>query len=840
MVHTVSRHLQRLPLPFALSGWGLLAAAPVLLWWLGQLRAPALGTSGQFAFVHSCLELFAVVVALLVFTAGYQARFSRRQGTAMLFGAAFLGVALLDMLHLFSYVGMPDALSANTPHKSMLFWLLARTLAALALLAYAALPVLPEPGTRLRRLGLAVMVGLLGAAALTFLRRPDVVAALYREGEGVTRLKTGWEWVLVALGAATLAVLWLRRRQLAREGLAALAFAAALSAVSELFFMHLGQSDQDLSNLAGHGYKVAAYLFLFHATFHEAVQRPIQRLLLQHLREEVTLQSAPDAILWVDAHGFIVMANPATAALTGYAEHELVGENVDIFLPEPLRALHGKQLQSYFAAPHPRAMGKIDLTLLRKDGMQIPVDIALGHWESEDGKGHAIAYVRDLSERKRFEDSLRHQATHDEVTGLPNRWLLRLQLNRALARAQRGGGRVAVLFLDLDHFKGINDSLGHAAGDQLLAMVGMRLGAALRDNDLLARLGGDEFAILMDDFAQADVAIGVAAKLLAALHAPFQLLGKEVYAGGSLGLAFYPDDAADSDTLLRFADLAMYQAKQAGRGRYACYSRDMDRRAHEDMLLHTRLKSALAHGSLHLHYQPQVSMRDGTIVGAEALLRWHDDILGEVAPLRFIAIAESTGLIVPLSEWVLATACRQIAAWDRAGHALPVAVNLSALHFNRPDLVASIGAALAAAGAAAQLLELEITESAALLQPELARAHITALSAMGCRVALDDFGTGYSSLAYLKSLPVTVLKIDRSFVRDVLDDEGSRVITQAIIGLAHNLGMSLVAEGVETEAQRDFLQRQGCEVYQGWLFGKAMPAADLQDLLRMQAPQVAP
>lgn len=516
--------------------------------------------------------------------------------------------------------------------------------------------------------------------------------------------------------------------------------------------------------------------------------------------------------------------------LTGYPTDGLLGQNVDIFLPSHLRARHAGQMRAYFMAPHSRAMGLLDLKLMHRNGQMLPVDISLGHWEDE-GQHHAIAYIRDLSERKNFEESFKHQATHDELTGLPNRWLFRLQVEQALARAVRGKLHVAVLFIDLDYFKTINDSFGHSVGDTLLVQVSMRLRAVLREHDTLARQGGDEFAILLGDLVAPDEAIGVVNKLLASLQAVYHLQDHDVYSGGSLGLAFYPDDAQTTNALLRYADMAMYQAKANGRGSYAFYSQEMDQAAHENMQLHTRLKEAMAQNILQLHYQPQVDVETTAIVGAEALLRWFDPVLGQVSPARFIPVAEATGLILPLSDWVLETACRQIAAWTQAGTPLRVAVNFSAQQFRQRDLPEQVRAVLSRTGARAQWLDIEVTESVAMKQPEQAREQLNALVALGCRVALDDFGTGYSSLAYLKALPVHKLKIDKSFMDGIPDNADDVAISRAIIALAHSLGMTLIAEGVETEAQLDFLRQHGCEAYQGWLFAKAMAAAELTKLL---------
>lgn len=813
-------------------GWTLLVLALPLLWWVSHPARHAAVDPVLFVFLHSVSELFAVVVSLLVFVTGYRAILSVRKAAVVLLGIAFLGVGLLDFLHALSYVGMPDAITGNSSQKSIFFWLAARLLAAVALLIYAGLPAIPDVSNLRKRLALVLMLGLVGGVAYVGLVWPDQVPALFVEGQGLTPLKIAIEWLIIALNVLALAVYWLRRRALERECVMALSFCVALSATSELFFTMLGVVDKDGANVIGHFYKIAAYLYLFHATFNEALRRPFERLNIQHLREKQVLDAAPDGVLWVNQEGRILMVNPAMEALCGYPAQELVGQNVDIFLPSHLRTQHAQHIRSYFSAPQTRAMGNMDLKLLRQDGRAVSVDISLGHWE-EDNEQHAIAYVRDLTERKGFEESLRHRAMHDQLTGLPNRWLFHVQLNQALAQAKRNKRPVAVLFLDLDDFKTVNDGFGHLVGDELLAQVGRRLRGALREHDMLARLGGDEFAVLLSDMENADEAIGVAENLLVAMDTPYRLLDQEVYAGGSIGLAFYPDDTQDGENLLRYADMAMYQAKRTGRGSYACYSTQLDQKAHENMQLHVRLKESIHRGQLKLFYQPQVDVVSGDIVGVEALLRWRDAVLGDVPPSRFIPMAEATGLILPLSDWVLETACQQIAAWERNGTPLRVAVNFSAHQFRQGNVANKVREALVRAGAHAQWLEVEITESIAMEQPVLAREQLDALVALGCSVALDDFGTGYSSLAYLKALPVSVLKIDRGFIKDIPHGHNDVKISRSIIALAHSLDMTLVAEGVETPEQLAFLRAHGCEVYQGWLFAKAMGASDVDELLQV-------
>lgn len=550
----------------------------------------------------------------------------------------------------------------------------------------------------------------------------------------------------------------------------------------------------------------------------------------QTSHERSIFNAAPDGVMLVDLRGNILMANPSMESLSGFSAEELVGQSVDIFLPPHLRASHARLMRGYFSSPKSRPMGSLDLQLVRRDGVLLAVDVSLGQME-EAGTHYAIVFVRDLTERKKLEASIRYQAAHDELTGLPNRWLFHVQLSQALMRADRSKLSVAVLVLDLDYFKAVNDSYGHATGDELLVQVAERMRSVLRESDTLARMGGDEFAILLTELTSLDEAVSVAIKLLLALQVLYRLKAQVLYSGASLGMAFYPDDAQDSDTLLRYADLAMYQAKQAGRGTYACYSNDLDRKVHESMQLHVRLKEAIAQDLLELHYQPQVGVESGLIVGVEALLRWNDPVLGPVSPARFIPVAEATGLILTLSDWVLETACKQIATWSRNGTPLRVAINVSAQQFRQRNLPELVRDALALAGAPAELLDIEITESVAMLQPDLAREHINALVNMGCRVALDDFGTGYSSLGYLKVLPVSKLKIDKSFMDGIPKEVDDVTISRAIIALAHNLGMTIVAEGVETKAQLDFLHQNDCEIYQGWLFAKAMAAQDITEIL---------
>jgi diguanylate cyclase (GGDEF)-like protein len=430
------------------------------------------------------------------------------------------------------------------------------------------------------------------------------------------------------------------------------------------------------------------------------------------------------------------------------------------------------------------------------------------------------------------QDRLAYLAHYDPLTSLGNRTLLMDRLGQAIIFAERGEHAAAVLLLDLDRFKAVNDTLGHAAGDELLLEVAHRLRTCVREGDTVARLGGDEFVVLLAEVAQESDIVAVARKILVALAAPLQIAGAEVYALASIGASLYPRDGHSPETLLKNADVAMYRAKEQGGNEVCFYANEMESRARHALSLEGALRRALERGELALHYQPQVDLATGAICGAEALLRWQREDGEMVSPAEFIPVAEESGLILPIGRWVIATATAQAQAWQAAGlPPLPVAVNLSTRQFREPDLVRRVADALAEAGLASRWLEIEITESLMFDHFERALAVLSSFRELGLTVALDDFGTGYSSLSYLKRLPIDVVKIDRSFVRDLSVDPDDAAIVQAIIGMAHSLGLKVLAEGVESEAQSHYLRARGCDRMQGFLFSKALPAEAFAELL---------
>jgi diguanylate cyclase (GGDEF)-like protein len=430
-------------------------------------------------------------------------------------------------------------------------------------------------------------------------------------------------------------------------------------------------------------------------------------------------------------------------------------------------------------------------------------------------------------QRRRAEDNLKHVAMHDPLTGLPNRRHFHQAVSTGIARAERAGHGLGVLFVDLDRFKNINDALGHSAGDQVLKVCAQRFAEALRESDLIAHISGDEFVVLLERCNDSGAAIAVARKLLSAATRPILLDGQELALTASVGIALYPADGADGEALLKHADIALFRAKEQGRNNYQFYSAQMNTHTAERLAMEAKLRHALDRGELTLHYQPKLDIRTRQVTGVEALLRWNNPELGSVSPATFIPLAEETGLIVPIGAWVLLEACKQAKRWQDSG--LPgtrVAVNLSARQFRDPMLGHAIGKAFAESGLDPRLLELEITESMVMQEPEKAAALLQDLKSMGLYLSIDDFGTGYSSLAYLKRFPIDSLKIDRSFIKDIPGNSDDLAITQAVVAMAHGLRLRTVAEGVETEEQLEWLKRFGCEEIQGYLFSKPLPAEE--------------
>ncbi|WP_324779587.1 putative bifunctional diguanylate cyclase/phosphodiesterase [Thiobacillus sedimenti] len=686
-----------------IAGTLLLALSiPLLIWQVAPDNQLTI-TQAHFLVVHSMMEIFAVIVAVLIFFTGHGAAETERSTRAMALGCAFLAVGVFDMLHFLSYLGMPDVVGPNSPHKSIVFWLLGRFAAGAGLLAYVLLPETPVPRSPLRRNAWLVALFVASSVSYALLEAPDAIPRMYDSGVGLTRLKVALEWGVFGLYLGIAALLVLRRKQITNCDFDSLILALLLMAAGELFFTVYVQVTST-ANMLGHAYKVFAYYFLYRAIYAEAVSRPFRQM--------------------------------------------------------------------------------------------------------------------------------RHMLTHDDLTGLPNRTAFGERLGQSLAHAREAQTACAVLLLDLDHFQTVNDTLGHEQGDLLLVAVAGRIRASLPADAFLARFSGDEFVIQLEN-APVERAREVGEGLLQVLSREFDIGNDRLGISVSIGIVAYPSDGESASVLMRYADLALHRAKLAGRNCIRVFSRELSEEIQRRVLLEARLKQALERRELVLHYQPKREISTGRLTGWEALLRWQSPELGSVSPDEFIPLAERSGLILPIGEWVLREACRQMRAWQDAGLAAgTMAVNLSARQFRQMDLAEEVSAVLRDTGLAPADLELEITESSLMDNLATAATVLTDLERLGIRIAVDDFGTGYSSLSYLKTFPLHCLKIDRSFIRDIPGDDNDTAIVRTIIALAGTLGLTVVAEGVETEAQLAYLRANRCDQAQGYLFSRPLPPEACLALLR--------
>lgn len=533
-------------------------------------------------------------------------------------------------------------------------------------------------------------------------------------------------------------------------------------------------------------------------------------------------ESNSEAIMITDCDNHIVSINHAFTEITGYNSAEVMGKN-----PKVLASGHHDKsfYRELWQSLETHNLWRGEIFNKRKNGDIFPEWITITCVYDAHGKlTHYIAVFFDISERKKEEERVQYLANFDVLSGLPNRYLLADRMDQAILQAQRHHTKVAVLFIDLDHFKNINDSLGHDVGDELLKQVARRLNACLRRSDTLSRLGGDEFIALLPDLAAEDEATYVAEKMLAALAQAFTLSARQLHITPSIGISLYPDDGDNQVQLMRNSDLAMYRAKQCGRNCFAYYEEGMNLKANERLRLENDLRTAIGTQQLLLHYQPKVRVTDKRVVGMEALLRWQHPEFGLISPAVFIPVAEQGGLINVIGDWVLNQAALQARIWQSQGYAIvPLAVNISAVQFRQQGLAERIQTIVRDACIEARFIELEITESTLLELGDESAAMLAKLNAAGFSLALDDFGTGYSSLSRLKLLPMQRLKIDQSFVRDLATDPNDKSIVSATAVLAHALGMTVTAEGVEHQNQLDFITALGCEEYQGYLFSRPVP-----------------
>jgi len=797
----------------------------------------------NYVVLHTAMEMLAIVVSALVFAVGWIVYHKESSGNLMLLACCFLGVALLDFMHTLSYSGMPDWITPNAPEKAINFWLAARGFAAMALFSVAFLPNWTLGKPQSRWLMLASVLLIVGLISWIGLWHQSLIPRTFTQGDGLTSFKKITEYVLIVIYALMALGFIYKSRKPNVLNLAGLSAAATVMAMSEVFFT-LYADVTDSFNLLGHLYKVIADGLIYCSVFANSVKLPYQRLfqsnqalLASEAKFHAIVDESPIAYVLNDQNQHIRYMNPAFINLFGYDENDLTLWKdwwMKAFPDPEYRQSCSENWQRHlgFSQQSGHAFMPMELDVCDKYGNKRTVQANVA-FLGDNLAGHHIVILQDISERIEAMNVIWRQAHLDPLTELPNRNQFLEKLMQEMARARTTGQRMALLFIDLDRFKDVNDTLGHFMGDILLHEAAQRLRTATGDGLTLARLGGDEFTVIVGALSQREQVEPTAQRILRCLAEPFELGEERVYISASIGIAFCPDDSTKSEELLKHADQAMYQAKKQGRDRYSFYTKAMQQQAQNRMRLLGELHNALSRQQLMVYYQPIVDLSTRKIGKAEALLRWSHPSMGMISPAEFIPLAEETGIIVDIGEWVFRTAAQQVKTWrQQYCSEFQISVNKSPVQFSDERYTQKHWPQqLAQLHLAGQSIVAEITEGLLLDASRPVEQQLSAFRDAGIQVALDDFGTGYSSLAYLKKFDIDYLKIDRSFVCHLTPESSDKVLCEAIIVMAHKLGIKVIAEGIETTEQYALLADAGCDYGQGYLFSPPVPADQFEALL---------
>lgn len=824
--------------------WLLSLLTSILIFvWLAPFAHP-FENLADYLPIHTALETLSVVLAALVFAVGWHAFVLSRAINVVLIACAFFAVALLDFGHLMSYAGMPDFVTPYFASKPIAFWLAARFIAAIAILASVIMGWRALRTQRTCYLIAALSIAYIAIVYLYILFQPGALPETFIEGSGLTPFKMAAEYLIISIHllSAVLLVFFMRKPSSDNiEYAKNLFIAVCLMALSELSFT-LYSSFTDVFNLLGHLYKILAYYFLYRAIFVVSVKIPFEKLqqsqnLVSIEKElaQITLNSIGDAVITTDYDGSVRLLNPIAEELTGWTQAEASGlpltdvlNIINQVTRQPVENIANRSIKDNRTIVDEISNHSV---LLSRSNQEYAIEYSASPIRNSEGYILGCVLVfHNITEKFQLIEQISWQAGHDNLTKLPNRTLLSDRIGQAIAHTERQEQLLLVCFMDLDGFKAVNDKHGHDLGDKLLIEVARRLINVVRGEDTVSRLGGDEFVLLLSEISTMDEVDILLTRILAEMAKPYVIENETLSISASIGATIFPFDSNDTDTLLRHADQAMYQAKQNGRNRFHLFDSSMDLRAHEHHQQLTRLELALVQLEFCLYYQPKVNLKNNKIFGMEALLRWQHPELGLRGPLDFLPQAEDSNLIIEIGNWVLDEAMRQIAVWQAAGHDWIVSVNIAARQLQRHDFVHNLQTLLARhPGTPAHRLELEILESSALADMDHVRTIILACQEMGISISLDDFGSGYSSLAYLRHLPVNTLKIDQSFVRDMLDDDEDCSLVDGILQMARAFKREVIAEGMETAAHGALLLKLGCDNAQGNGIARPMPADEIQD-----------
>jgi diguanylate cyclase (GGDEF)-like protein/PAS domain S-box-containing protein len=817
-----------------------LMSAILLIVWLVPFPHPLEKLSHILPF-QTGVEMLAVVVAALIFAVGWNTFMLSRAINVVLISCAFLAVAMLDFGHVMSYQGMPDFVTPGSTAKSISFWLAARLIAATSLFAAVSISWKPFKTYRTCYFIAAFCTLYTVLVYVLILFYPAVLPKTFVTGVGLTPFKVGAEYfiVLLHLSSAVMLLLFMGNR-LPDNGFTRNLFVALCILVFSEISISLFSNTSDIFNLLGHLYKVLAYFFLYKAILLVSVRIPVDRfnqsqnlLAVEKELAQITLNSIGDAVITTDVDGSIIMLNPVAVSLTGWTQNEAVGLPLDevfhVINQSTLRPIKNLAQRAIHEDKTIIEELNIHSMLISKNEQRYSIELSVSPIRNNDGYILGCVLVfHNITEKNQLMEQIAWQAGHDTLTKLPNRTLLSDRIGQAIAHALRQEQLLLVCFMDLDGFKAVNDQHGHEMGDKLLIEVARRLTNVVRSDDTVSRLGGDEFVLLLSELRSSDEVDILISRILEEMARPFLIDKVILKISSSIGATIFPFDSNDTDTLLRHADQAMYQAKQSGRNRFHLFDSSMDLQVQERHQQIVRLEEALIRNELCLHYQPKVNLKTGQIIGMEGLLRWQHPDRGLLRPHEFLHYAEESNLIINIGNWVLNEALVQIKQWHEAGHDWVLSVNIAARQLQRHDFVSNIQSILALhPDAPAQNLELEILESTALKDMNHVSSVILACQEMEITISLDDFGSGYSSLAYLRHLPVDRLKIDQSFVRDMLDDEEDCALVEGILQMARVFRRDVIAEGMETAAHGALLLNLGCDKAQGNGIAHPMPASEV-------------